>query len=250
MTRLLVSAVVVISCQAQSPAFEAASVKLNRLSGNQSLRWRYEPGRLIAENVTLRDLALFAYDVKDFQVSGGPAWVDSDRWDVSATAGREISEDERRRMLQTLLADRFQLKIRREMKDLPVYALVVAKNGPKLKANTDGVPGGIETTMNFKGYSQLTARNVPMPTLATILFNPTGRKVIDRTGIEGNFDFKLEWAPDPAHMPLINGGTPEGDTEGASIFTAVQEQLGLKLESTKGPVEVLVIERAERATEN
>ena len=132
-----------------------------------------------------------------------------------------------------------------------MYALIVGKNGSKLKANTDGVPEGIEMDVNEKGFSQLIGQNVPMSTIVKILFGPTGRIVIDRTGIGGSFDFKLEWMPDSSHMPLINGAKPpEGSAEGASIFTAVQEQLGLKLESTKGPVEILVIDRAEKATQN
>jgi len=240
---------IAMCCQAQPPVFDAASVKLNRSGDSQSLRWHHDPGRLSAENVTLRDLVLYAYDVRNNQISGGPAWFDSDRWNVNATAAREISEGERRQMLQALLADRFELKIRREMKELPVYALVIAKSGSKLKANTDGAPGGMDVSINFRGFSQLTAQNEPMSTLATILFNPTGRKVIDRTGIEGNFDFTLEWAPDPAHTPS-NDGAPDADPQGASIFTAVQQQLGLKLESSKGPVEILVIERAERPAGN
>ena len=226
-------------CQAQPPAFEAASVKLDR-SGREQ-RWHREPGRLAVENLTLGDLVRYAYDVHSNQISGGPAWFDTDRWDIVATAGREISESERRRMLQTLLAERFQLTIRREMKDLPVYALVVAKGGPKLKANTDGIERD-EMDVSAAGFSQLFCQDVPMSRIAMILFNPTGRIVIDRTGIEGNFDFKLEWMPDSARAA--------GNPDGASIFTAVQEQLGLKLESTKAPVEILVIERAERATEN
>jgi len=246
MTRFLIVAAV-MSCQAQS--FEAASVKLNRSGGGE--RWHREAGRLAVENLTLRDLVRYAYDIHDNQISGGPTWFDTDRWDIVATAGREISEAERRRMLQALLKDRFQMTIRHEMKELPVYALVVAKNGPKLKANTDGVPEEIELDVNEKGFSLFIGQNVPVSSIVEILVDPTGRIVVDRTGIAGGFDFKLEWMPDAAHMPLINGSRPpEGSAEGASIFTAVQEQLGLKLESTKAPVETLLIERAEKATEN
>jgi uncharacterized protein (TIGR03435 family) len=157
MTRFLLVAAV-ISCQAQS--FEAASVKLNRSGGGE--RWHREAGRLAVENLTLRDLVRYAYDVHDNQISGGPAWFDTDRWDIVATAGREISEAERRRMLQTLLNDRFQMTIRHEMKELPVYALVVAKNGPKLKANADGVPEGTELDVNAKGFSVFIGQNMPM----------------------------------------------------------------------------------------
>ncbi len=246
--RLPIIIATVMLCRAQSPAFEAASVRLNRSGGMTQLR--PEPGRLTASNMTLRGLVRYAYDVRDVQIEGGPSWFDSDHWDIAATAGRDVSDDERKKMLQTLLTERFQIGMRREMKDLPVYALRVAKNGPKMKANADGSPMRVQMEVSGTGFSQLVGQNVPLARIVMILANPTGRIVIDHTGIEGNFDFKLEWVPDAAHMPLINGAKPEGSMEGPSIFTAVQEQLGLKLEATKGPVEILVIDRAEKAAEN
>ena len=138
----------------------------------------------------------------------------------------------------------------RETKELPVYALVVAKNGLKLKPNTEGKPERIMLNVSGTGFHHMIGESVPLASLAKVLFGETGRIVIDRTGIEGRFDFSLEWVPDAANMPLINGVKPEGSTEGPSIFTAVQEQLGLKLESQKGPVQVFVIEHAERPSEN
>jgi uncharacterized protein (TIGR03435 family) len=238
---------VAMLCQAQSPAFEVASVKLNPTGLG---RIRRDPGRLDITGMTLRGLVRWAYDVQDIQISGGPAWFASDCWDIAATAGREVTDDERKKMLQSLLTERFRMTIRRESKELPVYALVVAKNGSKLKLNTEGKPERIMLNVSGTGFHHMVGESVPLVSLAKVLFRETGRIVIDRTGIEGKFDYSLEWVPDAANMPLINGAKPEGSTEGPSIFTAVQEQLGLKLESAKGPVEILVIDRAEKAVEN
>lgn len=239
---------VVVSCLAQSPAFEAASVK--KSSGEQ-VRMRREPGRLAITNFSLRAMMRYAYGVEQIQISGGPAWIDSDRWDIVATAGREITEEERRSMLQTLLNERFKLTIRRESKELPVYALVVAKGGSKLTPGTAANPERVEMNVSGAGMHQMRGQSVPLSTLAKVLTAPVGRIVLDQTGIQGSFDYQLEWVPDPANMPLINGAKPDGSKlDGASIFTAVQEQLGLKLESTKGPVEILVIDHAAKATEN
>jgi uncharacterized protein (TIGR03435 family) len=240
---------VVISCQAQSPAFEAASVKIS--SPGEQVRMRREPGRLTITNFSLKAMVRYAYDVQESQISGGPAWFDSDRWDIVATAGREINEDERRRMLQAVLDERFKMTIRHEMKELPVYALVVAKSGSKLTPGIAGNPERVELGVSGAGLHQMRGQSVPLSTMAKVLTGPAGRIVIDRTGMAGSFDYQLEWAPDPANMPMINGAKPDGSNlNAASIFTAVQEQLGLKLESTKGPVEILVIERAEKAREN
>jgi uncharacterized protein (TIGR03435 family) len=245
--RLLIVGAAVMMCRAQSPAFEAASVKVS--APGEEVRMRREPGRLTITNFSLRAMVRYAYDVRDIQISGGPSWFNSDRWSIVATAGREISEAERRRMLQTLLADRFKMTIERGTKELPVYALTVAKGGSKMARGTEG-PERISLDVNGAGFHVMMGQSVTLPAIAKVLSDPVGRIVIDRTGIEGVFDYKLEWVPDPANMPLINGAKPEGGMEGPSIFTAVQEQLGLKLESTKGPVEILIIDRAEKAVEN
>ncbi len=246
--KLLLAAFALVLCQAQSPAFEVASVKLS--PPGEKTQVRPEHGRLTALNMTLRGLVRYAYDVRDVQIAGGPSWFDSDGWDIVATAGRDVGDDERKKMLQSLLTERFRMTIRRETKDLPVYALVVAKSGLKMKTNSDGSPMRVQMNVSGTGFSRLIGQNVPLTRIVMVLAGPTGRIVLDRTGIEGNFDFQLEWVPDAAHMPMINGARPEGGTEGPSIFTATQEQLGLRLEATKGPVEILVIERAEKATEN
>ena len=235
-----------IACYGQ--AFEAASVKVS--VPGEEVRMRREPGRLAITNFPLRAIVRYAYDIEDIQIEGGPSWFNSDHWNIVATAGREISEAERRRMLQALLSDRFRITIRRDMKELPVYALVPAKNGSKLTPGTEGDPERVEQDVSGTGFHHMMGQSVSLSTIARVLTMPAGRIVIDRTGIKGLFDYKLDWMPDPANMPSINGVKPEGSAEGPSIFTAVQEQLGLKLESTKGPVEILVVERAEKAVEN
>ena len=153
-------------------------------------------------------------------------------------------------MFQTLLADRFQLKTHRETKELPVYAVTVGKNGPKLsKAD----PAGKGTQMSM-GRGQLKAKKASIEQLAKLLGNQLGRTVLDKTGLAGDFDFELTWTPDVTGPlgPKEGGvdGPPPVDPGGPSIFTAIQEQLGLKLESQKGPVEILVIDSVERASEN
>lgn len=143
------------------------------------------------------------------------------------------SEDQLKLMLQTLLADRFRLVLHRETKQLPVYELIVAKGGPKLKESAEDA-----STFLHTDAKSITAAKVAMPMFVKLLSQQMGRSVLDKTGLSENYDFKLEWTPDEA-----NG-------DGPSIFTAIQEQLGLKLEPSKGPVEVLVIDHAEKPSEN
>ena len=192
-----------------------------------------------------------AYGVEDFQISGAPNW-EYEGYDVkakvdSATANelQKLSEDQRnlqqQRMLQALLADRFKLALHREPKEVPVYALVIAGNGPKLQKSKpaddyangvkgpDGVPFGPHF-MKF-GPCERTSQGSSMANVVRTLSQRIGRPVLDKTGLTGEYDFALRCSPD-------------------EFFTALQEQLGLKLESTKGPVEVLVIDHVERPSEN
>jgi uncharacterized protein (TIGR03435 family) len=218
-------------------------------------------------------LITFAYDVRDFQISGGPGWINSERYDIQARPDRsEPAEslppdprkmtdaqlktigDQMRERLRALLADRFQLTIHRETKDAPVYALVVGKNGSKLQAAEEGKDGPRGMRM---GRGQLTGMSAPLSMLANTLSSQLGRPVLDRTGLTGKYDFKLEWTPDPGQGDGPPGGLPPGieappppDPNGPSLFTAVQEQLGLRLESQKGPMEMIVIDRVEKASEN
>jgi uncharacterized protein (TIGR03435 family) len=215
-------------------------------------------------------LITYAYQVRDFQISGGPDWVRSERFDIEAKEPDELREElqklppEQRwekdySLVQSMLADRFKLKVRQETRELPIYALVVAKSGPKLEAAAPGV--GIEShTRHFlMGKDHLTADGSDMAYLAWALAQQLGRTVLDQTGLKGNFKLALHWTPDPGQPDLSRGPAdatlaadtpPASDSSGPSIFTALEEQLGLKLESTKGPVDVLVIDHIERPSEN
>jgi uncharacterized protein (TIGR03435 family) len=207
--------------------------------------------------VNLKLLMTVAYDVRDFQIVGGPGWLATDRFDIVAKAEGvpdQLTPEQFRPMLVALIEDRFQLKIHRETKEMPVYALVVAKNGTKLKANA-GEPG----PRLRMGRGQLNGTKVPLKMLVQQLAQQLGRPVVDKTGLTGDYDFTLTWTPQPGEGGAMFAGPggpggPEGpppsDPDGPSIFAAIQEQLGLKLESDKGPVEILVLDQVEKPTEN
>jgi bla regulator protein BlaR1 len=263
------------SVLAQSPVvasrhFDVAAIKPNN-SGANLLGIRVVPGGgLRAVNATLRSLISEAYQVRDFELSGGPAWLGSARYDIEAKGQVESGSQQQTglqvmKMLQALLADRFQLRIHRETKEMPVYGLLVAKNGPKLEASrevcfdpTAGIPqpptlpgqspsrpcGGFNNSSN-----QMLGASVGMSRFAANLSRFIGRTVVDRTGLKGTYDIALRWTPDEGQAWLPTGPLPPDDSQ-PSIFTAVQEQLGLRLESQRGPVEVLVIDGAEKPSEN
>jgi len=191
----------------------------------------------------VKDIVSQAYKVRRSQISG-PDWIETERFDITAKIPAGAGRDQVPLMLQALLADRFKLTLHRETKDLPIYALVIAKNGPKFKTSESET--GISSNSNRK-HSHVTAK-VSMHGFAEFLSEEAGRPVVDQTGLSGSYDLTLDWAsPD-----LAPGDAPANDTTAdPSLFTALQEQLGLKLDPTKGPVEMLVIDRAERTpTEN
>jgi uncharacterized protein (TIGR03435 family) len=242
---------------AQPPAarseFEVASIKPN-VSGDLGRYIRPAAGRFTVSNMTVKDLLAIAYQVRDFQVSGGPGWINSDHYDIEAKADRNATPKHMaEQMLQALLEDRFKLKVHRETKELPVYELTVAKNGLKIHPAKEGSCSDVDPTKqaalnrkpsDFCGYvgmrgGSLEATKQSISDLATTLSFVLGRTVVDKTGLKEAFDIHLEFAPNDA-----------ADSTSPSIFTAVQEQLGLKLESGKGPVEVLVIDQVEKPSEN
>jgi bla regulator protein BlaR1 len=250
----------------QLPVFEVASIKPNK-SGEPNVSLMFTPNGFHATNAPLREVIQLAYQVQEFQLSGGPPWINSERYDIVAKVDSSATEkvnqldmDQHRAMLRPLLEDRFQLKVHQETKELPVYALVVGKNGPKLheaKPNDtylDGIkdPDGVARPGLMRmGPGGLTAQGLPMATIVRLLSQQFGRTVVDKTGLTGNYDIKLQWTPDSGPASMMGPDSkPTPDTAGPSIFTAIQEQLGLKLESQKGPVEVLVIDSAERPSAN
>jgi uncharacterized protein (TIGR03435 family) len=231
---------------AAPPAY-VASVKPNK-SGSGSSSENERNGRLTATNISLKDCLRFAYGLKDYQIIG-PDWINSEKYDIAAKAESSVTGEQLKAMFQALLADRFKLTVHRETKELPIYALFVGRNGPKLV----GVEAGGSQTRSERG--RLAARKISMPRLAEDLGRHLDRPVVDMTGLKGVFDLTLEWAPDESQtMPNRGGGEGQviaDSTAGLSIFTAVQQQLGLKLEARKGSAEILVIDHAEKIpTEN
>lgn len=227
-------------------SFDAISIKPNS-SGVTARSFSIRPGQLAATNVTVRHVMWNAYGVRDDEIIGGPGWLATDRFDIIATIGGNPTQSETRQMLRNLLADRFKLKVHSAIQEVPIYALVVArpdgKLGPKLRPAegpcAEGRVGGPGGGCGFKvGTGSMAGRNATPARIAGELAGFVGRRVIDRTGLTTGFDIELEWSPD-----FQNDAGP-------SIFTAVQEQLGLKLESTRGPVEVVVIDSVERPSEN
>jgi uncharacterized protein (TIGR03435 family) len=249
------------------PSFEVASIKLNKsplpLGGRHLFGDRF--------NATGRTMGLIeaAYGqhgrpLTPDQVSGGPDWINSDVFDIDAKVEdslvegewKKLSFDEQRNqvmlMLRALLADRFKLRVRHERKELPVYALVLAKNGPKFAAdNTHPEIGAISA----RGRGKLEATSSDFTTFVSVLSMQSelgGRTVLDKTGLQAHYSFTFQWTPEN----LAASGAQSADrassseSSGPSLFTALREQLGLRLESTKAPVDTIVIEHIERPTEN
>ncbi|MBI3208323.1 MAG: TIGR03435 family protein [Candidatus Solibacter usitatus] len=254
--RLIFAALALIAAALAQQAFEVASIKPNQANDHR-IMMSIQPGGFKASGITTKMLISQAFGVKDFQVTNTPGWVDSERFDINAKvegATGDMTMDKLRPLMQALLLERFQLKYHKEPKELPVYALVMGKNGHKMKA-VEG--GGKEQRGQMKmGRGQLSASAVGIAMIAQNLSRMLGRDVIDKTGLTGNFDFNLEWTPEPGqgfgpggHPPNPDAIAPAGPN-GPSIFTAVQEQLGLRLESQKGMVDVIVIDNVSKPTEN
>jgi uncharacterized protein (TIGR03435 family) len=241
--------------QPATPAvFEVATIKLSQ-STAPGPGIGLGAGRLTLTNFTLKELMVYAYWVHPNQVLGAAGWMDSDKFDIVAKpeasqvpAGGRVPEDQLRQMLQVLLADRFQLKFHHDMRQLPAYALVLGKNGSKMKARMPG-DGGPEFRLVFQG-ARLPGRNASIGQLVYVLeARVLDRPVVDKTGLTGNFDFDLSWMPNETQFGGKGASIP-ADPDSPDIFTAMQEQLGLKLESQRDPVDVLMIDRAEKPSEN
>jgi uncharacterized protein (TIGR03435 family) len=246
-----------------TPRFALASVKPSDSADRRPLFQVQPDGRLTVHNFTLKMLIRNAYGIKLFQISGGPDWIGSDLFDIDAAMG-SATRDQMNLMLQSLLAERFQLVTRRETKEMPAYALVVAKDGPRFKESNESDPNIIDLAargMPARGRPPVTvirrglihAQEATMTGLAFQLSEILGRMVVDNTGLTPKYDLKIVWQPDAKQianfdaMRVAEGmGAPAPDPLGPSLFTALQEQLGLRLESEMGPVEMLVIERIER----
>ncbi len=244
MKRLGVQIVLVCATLLQAASFEAASIKLSDGSNPGSFGDE-TPGLLRLQNVTLRQCMRAAYDVRDSQIVGGPRWMGELRYDIVARADHAAGDDELMKLLQTLLVERFQLTFHHEKRILSGYALVAAKGGIKM---TPSFVQDSEGTMNTnKAHGTLQATACSMPKLATKLSDLLdGAPVKDETGTNGSFDFALRWTPETLRA---SAGMQDG-AEAPSIFTAVEEQLGLRLESRRLPADMLVVDRAEMPSGN
>jgi uncharacterized protein (TIGR03435 family) len=251
---------------AKVPEFAVAAI---RPTGVKDGRWKlnYTLDGYSGMDVTVLALIQDAYGIYEGnRISGGPAWLGTAHYDVEAkvddmdlAAFKKLDLDQRRLMLQTLLADRFKLKVHKEDKDFPIYALIVAKKGPRLR---ESKPGYVPPS-TIKGFGGLVTRSRPgqftvewftMAYFARDLSQWVDRKVVDKTGLTGHYDFNLDWTPDGGASPTASASSAEPnsslDTSGPSIFTALQEQLGLKLKAEKGPVQILVIDHVEPPSAN
>jgi uncharacterized protein (TIGR03435 family) len=227
--------------------FEVASVKTNKTGQREGGITAIGGGRFRATNIPLKILLATAYDVNFEQISGGPDWLDSERYDVEAKPDRLATTKQIHLMLQKLLAERFGLVLRREIKEMPIFALVLDKGISKIRVH-DGPEVDFGIRPGDKG--QVVFRGVSLPRFSLFLSMRLRRTVVDKTGLPGVYDFELAWAPDEPQRDDGPESPPQPDPSGASIFTAVREQLGLKLVSEKGPVEFLNITHVERPSAN
>jgi uncharacterized protein (TIGR03435 family) len=257
---------------APTPTFEVASVKPSRDGGPYT---RVLPGRLVITYSSLRDLIALSYGVRTEQIAEGPSWIASDHYDIEATAvGTTSGSQIAGAMLQALLKDRFKLVLHRETRQLPVYALTVARNGLKLQPAKEGsctpfspdapplppapnaprlFPCGHPRTGASGLNWTLEGRGISMEALAASLSRvDLHRSVIDKTGLTGTYDVLLKWTVDPLTPAALDNPSapPAADDLPGPLFISLREQLGLRIESAKGPVEVLVIDHAERPSEN
>lgn len=241
----MVLGVLPLCAQSDDARFEAASIRPSEPS-EQGYIQRRPGGRLEARNVPLRFLMRFAYDLADDQIAGGPAWIDKDHFDIVATPDRDygnelFSRDKAVRiMLRALLAERFALRTHIETRELTAYVLTVAKGGLRMERSKSAGPFNSTESINGAIHS-FTFKAVPVSLIARTVSNQLHKIVIDESGVQGTFDCRLEWTPD------IEATDADG---GPSIFTALQQQLGLILHARKRPAEVLVVDSAEKPSDN
>jgi len=275
--QVLLAAIFALGGQAQTglqtgpvtaaPSFEVASIKPDNSGGGGISLNIEQSGRFRGTGVSLKLLMENAYQVKDAQIIGAPAWLASDRFVIDAkpdeaTAAEmqklnpEQREDKLMLMLRALLEERCQLKLRKETRDLPVYALTVGKSGPKFHQSVPAAGDKSEMGHGIRfGRGEMEANDIEMGMAVDVLSQMLGRPVVDKTGLAGKYDFSLKWAPDEHEGQMFKGAgdapaPPSAEPAGPSIFTAVQEQLGLKLEAQKSPMMVLVIDHIEKPSAN
>jgi uncharacterized protein (TIGR03435 family) len=245
--------------EAKAPSYDVVSIRPNKSVGNG---WSINMNgdTFSTTNVPLKSLVVNAYGIKEYLISGMTGWTDSAHFDINAKildmdaeALKKLTPEQRRAMLQQLLVDRFQLKVHLQSEVLPIYEMVVAKGGPKITpVEPAGPDPDADKHKEFKDMGRgsmminntaLTAHDVPLENLAYSLSGKLGRTVVDKTGLKGKYDLSLTWSPD-------DGSASSSDSSAPSLFTALQEQLGLRLQPAKGPVDTLVVDRIEMPSEN
>jgi bla regulator protein blaR1 len=242
------------------PAFEVATIKPTKDVGG-GFQFFFTPNGISIKGVRMQMLLRKAFGVENDRIFGAPGWVRSDRYDIEAKVAESdapkldnLTFDQRESMLRTLLANRFNLKVHHETRELPAYVLAIAKGGPKLKVSKPDNPDA-QTTM---GRGKVEAQGLSLENLIEFLSQQLGRTILDKTGLTGTYDFALHWTPDDAPPQIAagaesgqpgNDGAPQTNTS-PSLVTALEEQLGLKLESQKGPVDVIVVDHVDRPSEN
>ena len=251
-----------------SIAFEVASIKPTSVPAF-GLRRPPSPDRFVRQSITLSQLLVYAYDVSPFQVAGGDEWTRTSRFDVEAKAAERPKADHMRTMVKRLLAERFRLRLHTETRELPRYKLLKARadgrlgdrlrpsnldcaaitSAPDYKQPSGLLAGGevppciVMLRVNGSGTPTITMRGTSISRLARVLEDRAGRVIIDKTGLGGAYDVDFEW-----ELPSRSGPPTTLPSESLSLFTVLEEQLGLKLESERGPVDVLVIDHVERPT--
>ena len=239
---------------ADAPAvFEVATIRASDPNTPGKL-FTFKGRQFMTINTTVSDLIAFSYSLHARQITGAPEWIDNEKYNVTGQPQAEGQPNERqlKAMVRSLLEERFRIAVHRESRELPVYAMIVATAGPKLSKNAtnpDGLP-----SLFFKGLGVLPAINASMSDLANVMQTAVlDRPVVDRTGLSGRFDFTLTWTPDESQFRGMGVRVPAPSTDPnlpPGLFTAIEEQLGLKLESTRAPVEVLVVDRVEKPSDN
>jgi uncharacterized protein (TIGR03435 family) len=237
-----------------SPTFEVATIKPSK-PDQPGKAFLIRGRRFRTINTTLCDLISFSYEVHANQIIGAPAWAEADKYDLDAEPDGEgaPSDKQWKGMVRKLIADRFKLAFHRDKKELSVYVLSVAKTGPKL-TKSEGDPNGLPS-QGFRALGALTVRNATMGDFSSFILQGAvlDRPVLNQTGIVGRWDFTLNWTPDDSQFHGMGVKIPP-PTDNASappnLYTAIQEQIGLKLDATKAPAEVLVIDHVEKPSEN
>ncbi|HLW75433.1 MAG TPA: TIGR03435 family protein [Bryobacteraceae bacterium] len=237
-----------------NPSFEVATIKPSRPGAPGKGLVMRDPRTFVTINYSAADLIVFAYGIHPRQITNAPAWLESDLYDIQATPDPPglPNRQQIEIMVQKLLADRFKLAFHRDKKELSVFAITVAKTGLKLTPST-GDPKGLPG-LGFQGLGRMFAQNANISDFAGLMQSTVlDRPVVDQTGLEGRFDFQLKWTPDDSQFPGLKGQLPpppEGADAPPDLFTALQQQLGLKMEATRAQIGVIVIDHVEKPSAN